>query len=146
MKPSVTRTLTTRATPEQVFDFLSDWRTTESWDPGTITTTRTSGDGGVGTTYHNVSTFLGRRVEVTYVTLELEHPTRIHFRGTNEASESRDVFGIRATDAGTEVRYHAEFEFSSALVAPIVALYLPFLANKTMRKMQGPLDALAGPA
>ena len=38
---------------EEVFDFLADFENTESWDPGTVETRRTSGDGGLGTRYRN---------------------------------------------------------------------------------------------
>ena len=38
-----------------MFAYLSDFTTTNEWDPGTVSTERVSGDGGVGTTYHNTS-------------------------------------------------------------------------------------------
>lgn len=44
-----------------VFDYLSDFTTTTEWDPGTVTTVRQHGNGGIGTTYLNTSQFLGRR-------------------------------------------------------------------------------------
>jgi hypothetical protein len=34
-----------------VFDYLSDFTTTTQWDPGTVTTVRQHGNGGIGTTY-----------------------------------------------------------------------------------------------
>ena len=52
---------------DAVFDYLSDFTTTTEWDPGTVTTVRQHGDGGVGTTYLNTSTFLGRKTQLTYV-------------------------------------------------------------------------------
>ena len=62
----IVRTLTVARSPEDAFTYLSDCTTTEEWDPGTVRTTRESGTGGVGTRYHNVSTFLGRETELTY--------------------------------------------------------------------------------
>ena len=44
---------------DAVFGYLSDFTTTTEWDPGTVTTVTQQGDGGVGTTYRNTSTFLG---------------------------------------------------------------------------------------
>ena len=58
----------------RVFDYLSDFTHTNEWDPGTVETRRTSGDGGVGTTYANTSEFMGRRSELTYETVELRAP------------------------------------------------------------------------
>lgn len=147
MKPSVTRTLTTPTPPEVVFDHLADFTTSERWDPGTESTERVSGDGGVGTTYRNVSTFLGRQVTVTYTAVELERPTRVHFVGRNDQFEGHDVLSLRARrDGGTEVRYHAEFSFSgaTALAAPLVAAYLPVLARTTVRQLKADLDSLGG--
>ena len=40
---------------DAVFDYLSDFTTTTEWDPGTVTTVRQHGNGGVGTTYLNTS-------------------------------------------------------------------------------------------
>jgi uncharacterized protein YndB with AHSA1/START domain len=49
------RSVTVDASPEKVFAYLSDFTTTEEWDPGTVRCVRTSGDGGVGTVYLNTS-------------------------------------------------------------------------------------------
>lgn len=51
------REVTTTVAPEVVFAYLSDFTTTEQWEPGTVRTTRVSGDGGVGTRYANTSRF-----------------------------------------------------------------------------------------
>ena len=48
-----------------------NFTTTTDWDPGTVTTVRLHGNGGVGTTYLNTSTFLGRTTQLTYVVDEL---------------------------------------------------------------------------
>ncbi|MEO7351089.1 MAG: SRPBCC family protein, partial [Marmoricola sp.] len=44
------RSVETDASPAAVFAYLSDFTNTNEWDPGTVETTRVSGDGGVGTT------------------------------------------------------------------------------------------------
>ena len=48
--PSVERTVTVTQPIEKVWAYLSDFRTTEEWDPPTVSTVRTSGDGGVAFT------------------------------------------------------------------------------------------------
>jgi uncharacterized protein YndB with AHSA1/START domain len=142
--PSVSRTFTTTAPPGAVFDYLADFTNTEEWDPGTRSCERISGDGGVGTTYRNVSSFLGRDSEITYTTVELERPTRIHLTGHNEQFDGHDVLGIRAHGTGSEVTYTAEFAFSGAarLAVPVVAAYLPLLARRTVAQLRGCLDTL----
>jgi len=140
--PSVSRTFSTIAAPDVAFAYLSDFTHAEEWDPGTQSCERTSGDGGVGTTYRNVSTFLGREVEITYTTAELAPPTRVHLRGTNEQFEGHDIFEITASGRGSEVRYTAEMSFSglSRLASPVVAAYLPILARKTVDQLRASLD------
>ncbi|HEY0644611.1 MAG TPA: SRPBCC family protein [Nocardioides sp.] len=144
--PSVTRTFTTTASPEAAHAYLADLRNAEEWDPGTQTCERTSGDGGVGTTYRNVSSFLGREVEITYTTAELAPPSRVHLRGTNESFEGHDIFEIRASGRGAEITYRADMSFSgvSKLAAPAVAAYLPILARKTVDQLRTCLDRQPG--
>ena len=55
---------------DTVFGYLSDFTTTTEWDPGTVATVKQDGDGGVGTTYLNTSSFLGRTSQLTYVVQE----------------------------------------------------------------------------
>jgi len=145
VKPTVSRTFTTTAPPEAVFDYLADFTNAEEWDPGTVSCERASGDGGVGTVYRNVSSFLGRTTEITYTTVEAERPTRIHLIGRNEQFEGHDVLGIRASGTGSEVTYTAEFSFSGVarFAAPAVAAYLPVLARKTVGQLRSCLDRLA---
>ena len=143
--PSVSRSFTTVATPDAAYAYLSDFTNAAEWDPGTTSCARTSGDGGVGTTYANVSTFLGREVEVAYTTAELAPPTRVHLRGTNDQFEGHDIFEITASGRGSAVRYTATMSFSGTarLAAPVVAAYLPVLARKTVRQLQSSLDRQA---
>ena len=145
MKPTVSRTFTTTAPPEAVFDYLADFTNAEEWDPGTVSCERVSGDGGVGTVYRNVSSFLGRTTEITYTTVESERPTRIHLIGRTDQFEGHDVLGIRASGTGSEVTYTAEFAFSGAarFAAPAIAAYLPVLARKTVGQLRSCLDRLA---
>ena len=143
--PSVSRTFSTLAAPDVAHAYLSDFTHAEEWDPGTRSCERTSGDGGVGTTYRNVSKFLGREVEVTYTTAELAPPSRVHLIGTNEQFEGHDIFEITASGRGSQVRYTAEMSFAglSRLASPVVAAYLPVLARTTVDQLRTSLDRQA---
>ncbi len=143
--PSVRRSFTTRTSPEAVFAYLSDFSNAEAWDPGTVECRRLEGDGGVGTRYRNVSSFLGRTTTVEYVTEELEPSTYLHFRGHNDQFTGHDRLRLAPAGSGTEVTYDAELGFSGAakVAVPLVAAYLPFLANKTVRRMRDRLDEIA---
>ena len=65
MAHQLVRTISTRWDPASVFTYLLDFENAEEWDAGTVSCRRTSGDGGVGTHYRNVSEFRGRRPSST---------------------------------------------------------------------------------
>jgi uncharacterized protein YndB with AHSA1/START domain len=137
------RTVSTPASPEAVFAYLSDFTHTEEWDPGTVRTERVSGDGGVGTTYHNVSTFNGRETELRYEVTDFRPDTTFALRGENKTVVAHDTMEITpTTGAGTQVTYTAEFEFKG-----LAKLAVPFIGG-AMKKLgdeaeQGLRDALA---
>ena len=93
----IVRTVTTDRPMSEVFAYLSDFTTTEEWDPGTLRTTRESGDGGVGTRYRNVSRFLGRETELTYVVEESSPPYRLRLRGENDTVVAHDTMTLSET-------------------------------------------------
>jgi carbon monoxide dehydrogenase subunit G len=107
---------------QAVFDYLADFTTTTEWDPGTVSTVREQGDGGVGTTYRNTSEFLGRTTELRYVVQELVPAQRIRLRGENKTVASTDTMTVRKVDGGTEVTYDAEFAFkgTARFLAPLL--------------------------
>lgn len=137
----VERTFSVPRPAETVFDYLSDFTTTNEWDPGTIETTRTSGDGGVGTRYANTSEFNGRRTELVYETRVHERPTRVQFQGTNKTVTTVDAMSfVPAGDgASTQITYRADFRFVFPLnlVAPLVLRgKLDRLADETVDQIE----------
>ena len=143
--PSVERTVTTDQPIQKVWAYLSDFTTTEEWDPPTVSTTRTAGDGGVGTKYTNVSSFLGNESEVHYVVTEHVPLERLQLKGDAGSSLSLlDTITFAREGAGTAVTYHAEFEPHGAakLAEPLMPLGLKVLADKVAKSMQEHLDAL----
>lgn len=120
----IQRTVQTTAAPAAVFAYLSDFTTTTEWDPGTVTTERVSGDGSVGTVYHNVSEFKGKRTELEYTVVTLNDPTLIVLRGTNKTVEATDRMEIAPHGTGTQVTYTADFAFKG-----LAKLAVPFLGG-----------------
>ena len=116
----------------RAFDYLADFTTTTEWDPGTVSTVRCDGDGGVGTTYRNTSRFLGRETSLVYVVEEMVADERIRLRGENDTVVSVDTMTFRPTDSGTEVTYAAEFTFKglSRLIAPLLTPAFVRLGNE----------------
>jgi carbon monoxide dehydrogenase subunit G len=143
--PSVERTVTVTQPLDKVWSYLSDFRTSEEWDPPTVTTVRTSGDGGVGTTYKNVSKFLGNETEVDYVVTEYVERERLQLKGDAGGSlDLLDTMTFVSDGAETSVTYHAEFEPHGVakLVEPLLPLGLKVLADKVASSMQEKLARL----
>jgi len=144
MKLNARRSFTTSATPEAVFAFLGDFRNTERWDPGTVQCSLLSSAVGPGATYRNLSKFLGREADLVYTTLVYEQDRQLHFQGTTTSFVGDDRFSFSPDGTGTRVDYHATFEFRgvAALATPLVALYLPVLAKKTIDQLRASLEQL----
>lgn len=136
----VERTFSVPRPIADVFAYLGDFTHTNEWDPGTRSTTRTSGDGGLGTTYRNISAFMGREVELTYETVTYDVPTRVQFRGRNGQTTATDSMTFTAvSDDETQIHYRADFEFPFLirLVAPlVVGRKLPALADETVEQIK----------
>lgn len=141
----VERTFTVSHHITDVFDYFSDFTRTEQWDPGTLETTRTSGDGGLGTTYRNRSTFMGRTVTLTYTTVAFDRPHFFSVRGVNGKTTTSDTLTFAPEADGTRIHYRAEFDFPFPLsvVAPLVLRRkLDDLADETVAQMKSAVDSL----
>jgi carbon monoxide dehydrogenase subunit G len=140
----LTRTVTTEKPLDKVFAYLSDFTTTTEWDPGTVRTVRTAGDGGLGTEYLNTTTFIGRKTQLTYVVQDLVPNQRISLRGENSTVIAHDTMTFKATGADTEVTYTADFTFKgiSRLVAPLLRPAFTQLFNKAATGMAAALARL----
>jgi carbon monoxide dehydrogenase subunit G len=141
----VERTFTVSTPIETVYDYLVDFTHTNEWDPGTIATRPISGDGGVGSKYHNSSEFAGRKTELTYDSVVQERPTRLQFRGTNKTATATDTLTFSPAGDGTQVHYRADFEFTFpvSLVAPLlVKPKLGGIADETVEQMRRTLENL----
>ena len=116
---------------DRVYDYLRDFENSEEWDAGTVRTTRTDGDGGVGTTYENVSRFMGKETTLTYVVVALERPRTIALRGENKTVVAHDTMQLTGDDTYTEVHYRAEFEFQgfAKYLEPLLTLPLKRLGD-----------------
>lgn len=107
---------------EAVFAYLSDFTTTTQWDPGTVLTVRSKGDGLIGTEYLNTSTFAGRQTQLKYVVLEFTVNQSIGLRGENKSVIAHDTMTFRQAGTGTEVTYTAELTFKG--LARLIAVFL----------------------
>ena len=134
----IRRSVTVDRPIQRVFAYLSDFTTTTEWDPGTIRTTLQEGDGSVGTTYRNVSSFAGRQTELTYQVIEVSPDRRFALRGENKTVMAHDTMEFTPTPGGTTVTYTAEFSFKglARLMAPLLTPALKKLGDEAERGLR----------
>lgn len=134
----ITRTMVVSRPLEEAFAYLQDFTNTEEWDPGTVSTRRISGDGSVGTRYHNVSKFLGNKTELEYVVLDHSEPLRLQLRGENKSVVAEDTMTLRPVPGGTELTYQADFTFKRWLrwIAPLMSPALKRLGDGAERGLR----------
>lgn len=126
------RSVETRATPEAVFAYLSDFTNTNEWDPGTVRTVLVSGDGGVGTVYRNTSKFMGRETELTYEVVDHRPERLFAIRGENSSVIANDTMEIEPVGFASKVTYTADFQFKGLgrFIAPLLKPALKKLGDE----------------
>ena len=150
----IQRSFTVDKPPREVIDYLRNFSHAQDWDPGTLTCTRLDpGPVREGSTWHNVSQFLGRRAELTY-RLERSLPDRLTFVGNSQSATSIDDLtiepsgagagAIAGAGAGTRITYRAQIQLRGAarLADPLVRLALERMAGDVTSQMQRVLNAL----
>ena len=140
----VRRIVTAEKPLSEVFAYLADFTTTTEWDPGTVQTVLTSGDGGFGTEYLNTSTFAGRETRLTYVVEDLVPNRHISLRGENKTVIAHYTMTFRENGGQTEVTYTADFTFKgiARLIAPLLKPAFTRLGNEAETGMAAALARL----
>jgi carbon monoxide dehydrogenase subunit G len=101
---------------EDVFAYLSDFSTTEQWDPGVVEAKRVNGAAvGQGSEFRLVAEFLGRKNELTYRIVEYDPPCAVTFLGENATVMSRDGITFEEIAEGTQVTYDANLALKGLL-------------------------------
>ena len=142
--PTVRRTIETRAPVETAWPYLADFENTRHWDPPTVSTTRESGDGGVGTEYLNVSRILGHEIEIRYQVTECDPPRWLRLRGETTAFTSVDTIEVEPRDGSSLVHYTAAFSLQrvARLAGPLAGPALERMADRTAEQLRDCLDGL----
>lgn len=109
-------TVDTSREREDVFAYLSDFSTTQEWDPGVVQAERLDdGPVGEGTEFHLVTEFLGRTTALTYRIVEYDPPHAVSFRGENATVISTDRISFEIAGGGTRVTYDADLVLKGPL-------------------------------
>ena len=142
----IERTVTVDVPLRRAFEYLADFTSTTEWDPGTVSTVRSEGAGGVGTTYLTTSRFLGRETSLTYVVEDLVPDQHVRLRGENKTVTAVDTMTFRptATGTGTQVTYTADFTFKglSRLIAPLLKRAFDRLGDEAESGLRSALSGL----
>jgi carbon monoxide dehydrogenase subunit G len=142
----VERSFTVDRSPADVFAFLADFSNAEQWDPGTVTCVRVdSGPLVVGSSFHNVSEFRGRRTELEYRIIRTEPTTRLTFEGVNKTVTSTDDMRFEPAAGGTRITYQATLRFNglAKLAEPFLKRGFEKLADETEAQMRATLERTA---
>lgn len=142
--PHIERTVTVEKPLETVWSFLSDFTNTETWDPPTVTTTRQSGDGGVGTVYQNVSKILGQETEIEYTVVEIDPLKKFQLTGKTSSMELLDTMTFDSDGRQTTVTYRAEFDPQgmAKLIKPLMPLGLKKIGDDAEQSLKESLEKL----
>ena len=135
-------TIDTRQTPQEVFAYLSDFSTSQEWDPGVIEAERL-GDAPLreGTEFRLVAEFMGRRTPLTYRIVEYEPPRAVTFLGENATVTSRDRIVFEPTGDGTRITYDAHLQLRGALriIDPLLQLAFRRTGDRALEGLRGVL-------
>jgi len=149
MAHTLLRTVRTRWDAGSAFAYLLDFEHAEEWDSGTVRCERLAGQGGVGTTYRNVSKFLGRETTLDYEVEKLVPGKQFVITGSNKTVVSKDTVTVTPTsDGGADVEYRADMTFKgvAGIISPLLTPFLTKLADNTEAQLLRTLDAKAAGA
>jgi polyketide cyclase/dehydrase/lipid transport protein len=121
-----TATLDTPRERHDVAAYLSDFSTTQEWDPGVVEAQRLDdGPVGLGSRFRVVARFLGRRAELTYEIVRRDADALVTLRGENATVVSLDTMRFSDTpEGGTRVSYEADLSLKGPLrvLDPLLAV------------------------
>ena len=100
-----------------VFGYLSDFSTTQEWDPGVAEAERLDeGPIVVGSRVRVVANFMGRKTPLVYEVTAIDPPNSITLRGENATVVSLDTMTFTETPTGgTRVTYDAALTLKGPL-------------------------------
>lgn len=99
----------TPMTVTDAFDFMSDVRNFEQWDPGVVDVRQVAGDGpGTDAVYDVTTANGGRRMQFRYQVTAFDRPVGFTIVGTKWPFTSTDEVAVEPSATGSTVTYVAE--------------------------------------
>lgn len=135
--------LDTPRQPAEMFAYLSDFSTTEEWDPGVIEAERL-GEGPVreGTEFRLLARFLGRKTPLTYRIVEYDPPSAVTFRGESSTVVSLDRITFEQSNGGTRITYDADLALKGALklADPLLRIAFKYVGARALSGLRSTLE------
>ena len=125
---------------EAVFKRVSDFSTTQAWDPGVVEAEKlTSGGVDIGSRFRVVARFMGRNSELVYEVTEFEPGHRVVLRGENATVLSVDEIIVESEASGSRVVYSADLTLKGPLklADPLLGLAFDAIAKKALAGLEG---------
>jgi carbon monoxide dehydrogenase subunit G len=138
--------LETERPREELFTYLSDFSTTQEWDPGVVSAERVNGSPvQVGAEFRLLAEFLGRRTPITYRIIEYDPPHAVTFFGENERVTSRDRITFETLARGTRITYDAALELKGVLKVadPLLGLAFKRVGDRALSGLRRKLASSA---
>ena len=111
--PTIEREIVINRPIEEVFDFVADGRNEPHYNPDSLHTEQTWGEGiGSGTRFRSEGKMMGRRLEVVYEVGTYERPTQLslHLIKPPPGMDLRGVQTFEVVAGGTRTRWSYELE------------------------------------
>ena len=125
---------------EEVFAFVTDPNNDSLWQSRTLETEQTSeGAVDVGTTWRNISKFLGRRIDTTMEVTENEPPRRQCVRVTSGPIPGEGCYLFEPAEDGGSTRFTQNLE---AEVGGFFRLAEPLVARAIRRQFEADMATL----
>lgn len=130
--------------PDEMFAYLSDFSSTQEWDPGVIEAERL-GDAPVrnGTEFRLLASFLGRKIPLTYRIVEYDPPSAVTFRGESSTVVSLDRITFEPSERGTRITYDADLALKGPfkLASPLLEVAFKRVGARALAGLHKTLDA-----
>ena len=144
MTHRVDRTIETTCSQEVAFDFVADFSTTQTWDPGIPSAKRLDGDPiGVGSRFELISRFNSTEQVLTYEVTAYERPRSITLVGDGGNFHGVDVISFAPADGGgTRVTYRADLTLKgfARLAEPFIKGSLDTMSDRAVAGLKAELD------
>ena len=130
---SYNATIRSRHPSQRVFDYLANFANAVQWDPGSSEAEQfVTGPPALGSRFHLVSRFMGRKVKLTYEMTEFTQPQRFTVKADNGGFSLEDTVSIQPSKDGCNVHYHAKLNFQGVgrLLTPIWWLVFRRIGSK----------------